>query len=125
MLIIRLSRIGRRKKPFYRLIISEKTKDTFGDNMEILGTYDPHTKKTEFKQDRIKHWLSKGAQTSSVVNNLFIKEKIVSGKKSKAVSISKKRQSKIDAKKKEVEKAQAPKAETPAPEAPASTETAS
>ncbi|MDP3043641.1 MAG: 30S ribosomal protein S16 [bacterium] len=81
MLTIRLSRIGKKNQPLYRLIISEKTKDPYGRALEILGSYNPFTKQLQAKNDRIKYWLSKGAQMSPTVNNLLIEKKIIEGKK--------------------------------------------
>ncbi len=105
MLTIRLARIGRKKQPLYRVVISEKTKDTFGDYLENLGTYNPKTKEVTLKEDRINHWLEKGAQMSSSVNNLLIKQGILKDvEKTKAVSISKKRQEKLNKKEKPEEK---------------------
>jgi len=116
MLMIRLQRIGKKKQPTYRLVISEKTKDTQGDSLEILGHYNPLSKdKTlELKEDRIKHWLDKGAQASNTVHNLLIKAGIVTGKKKKSVVITNKRQAKMDGKKAEVEEKVATPAEAPA-----------
>ena len=91
MLTIRLSRIGKKKKPMYRLIISEKTKDPYGRALEILGTYNPFTKEVEAKQDRIKYWLSQGAGMSATVNNLLINNKIIEGKKQKSYYPKKKK----------------------------------
>lgn len=81
MLTIKLSRIGKRKKPMYRLIISEKSKDPYGDSLEILGSYNPFTKEIDAKGDRINYWISKGAQMTATVNNLLVEKKIVEGKK--------------------------------------------
>ena len=99
MLIIRFSRQGKRKRPFYRLIISEKARDTQGVYLELLGTYDPLTKEARLKTERISHWLKQGAQTSNSVNNLLINQGLIKGKKRKSVSISRERHVKIDAKK--------------------------
>lgn len=84
MLTIRLSKVGKRKKPYYRLIISEKSKDLFGKALEILGFYDPYTKELKAKTERIKYWLSKGAQMSPTINNLLVEKAIIEGKKVKA-----------------------------------------
>ncbi|MBU4332602.1 30S ribosomal protein S16 [Patescibacteria group bacterium] len=84
MLTIRFARIGKKKQPYYRLIINEKTKDTFGDFLENLGHYNPRTKKTVLKADRIKYWLSCGAGTSDTVHNLLVKEGVIEAKKVKA-----------------------------------------
>jgi ribosomal protein S16 len=96
MLTIRFSRIGKKKKPFYRLIISEKTKDTWGTYLEQLGHYDPQTKVAALKTDRIKYWLGVGAQTSNSVHNLLVKEAVIKDDKAKSVFISKNRAAKIE-----------------------------
>jgi len=83
MLAIRLAPRGKKHHITYRLVVSEKTKDMFGDYLEDLGHYDPHPKNStlNFKTDRIKHWLSKGAQTSATVHNLLVEAKIIDGAK--------------------------------------------
>lgn len=113
MLCIRLQRLGKKKQPIYRLIVSDKHKDTQAKSIEIVGSYNPITqpKQIELKKDRIEYWLSVGAQPSPTVHNLFLKEGLVKGKKEKSVFISKKRATKLSAKK-EAEKSA--KAEVPA-----------
>ena len=91
MLAIRLSRIGKKNKPMYRIIISEKSKDPYGRALEILGSYNPYSKKLQVKQDRIKYWLSQGAQMSATVNNLLVEKNIIKGSKKKASSIKQKK----------------------------------
>lgn len=86
MLKIKLSRIGKKKYPVYRLVISETARDPYGDHLEILGNYNPHTKDLVVKNDRIKYWLEKGAQMTDTVNNLLVGKKIVEGK---SVAVSK------------------------------------
>lgn len=81
MLTIKLSRIGKKKKPMYRLIISEKSKDPYGDSLEILGSYNPYSKEISANGERINYWISKGAQMTATVNNLLVGHKIVEGKK--------------------------------------------
>ncbi len=97
MLTIRLSRVGKKKQPTYRFIISEKTKDPWGDNLEILGHYNPRTSPPTLviKEDRLKHWISKGAQMSDTVNNLLIDKKLVQGDKRRIVKLSQKRQAAV------------------------------
>ena len=84
MLTIRLSRIGKANKSMYRLIISEKTKDPYGKALEILGSYNPHTKDLQVKADRVKYWISQGSGMSATVNNLLIEKNIITGEKVKA-----------------------------------------
>jgi len=98
MLAIRLQRVGRKKQPIYRVVVSEKIKDMYGNHLEILGQYNPHKKEALLKTDRIKYWISVGAQASATTSNLFIKEGIIEGAKQKSVSISKKRIAKSSAK---------------------------
>jgi len=104
MLMLRLQRIGKKKHPIYRLIVSEKQRDTQAGSLEILGFFSPQekNKELELKVERIKYWLSIGAQPSTTVHNLLLKKGILSGKKQRSVSISKKRQAKIDGKKKTI-----------------------
>lgn len=91
---IRLTRIGRKKKPFYRLVIMESSSPRDGKAIEILGTYDPTKleKHFVFKEDRVKYWLSVGALPSEPVERLLAKENLVERKerKSKDVGVSKK-----------------------------------
>ena len=111
--MIRLQRVGKKKLAAYRLIVSEKGRDTHDKYLEQLGTYDPHAKEAPFKPkaDRISYWISKGAQTSDTITNLLISAGIIKGKKTKSVFLSEKRKKKIAEKKKTAEAA---KTETPA-----------
>ena len=92
MLTIRLSRIGKKKKPIYRLIISEKSKDPYGKALEILGTYNPFTKELIAKKERIEHWLKNGSGMSASVNNLLIEKNIIKGDKVVASKPGKKKE---------------------------------
>ncbi len=92
MLIIRLSRIGKKKKPIYRLIISERARDPYGRALEILGSYNPFTKELISKKDRIKYWVSKGAQLTPTVNNLLIEKGVLKGEKVVASKPGKKKE---------------------------------
>lgn len=78
MLTIRLSRIGKKKKPYYRVVVIERTRPRDGRVKEAVGTYDPLKKPAEIKLDaeRIKHWISVGAQPSDTVRSLIRQQKI-------------------------------------------------
>ncbi len=78
MLTIRLARIGKKKKPFYRVVVIESSKPRNGRIVEAVGTYDPLKKPAEIKldADRIKHWLGVGAQPSDTVRSFFRQHKI-------------------------------------------------
>jgi len=77
VLAIRLSRIGKKKKPFYRVVVIERSRPTDGRFVEIVGTYDPLKKPAAIKlnTDRIKHWMGKGAQPSDTVRSFLRREK--------------------------------------------------
>jgi len=81
----------------YRLIISEKTKDPYGRALEIFGSYNPFSKELNVKEDRIKYWLSQGAEMSATVNNLLVEKKVITGKKVTASKSGKKKKSKEEA----------------------------
>ncbi len=78
MLVIRLSRIGKKKMPFYRVVVTEKTRPRNGRYVEVVGTYDPRKKPAEVKLDaeRIKYWLGCGAQPSDTVRSFLRNQKI-------------------------------------------------
>ena len=83
MLTIRLTRVGKKKQPSYRIVVQEKKHDPWGTSLEILGNYNPRTKALVAKADRIKHWIALGAKPSATVNNLFITNKLIEGEKMK------------------------------------------
>ena len=77
MLTIRLSRFGKKKKPFYRVVVTESSRPRNGRFVEIVGTYDPLKDPAEVKLDaeRIKHWISRGAQPSDTVRSMIRRQK--------------------------------------------------
>jgi len=83
MLTIKFSRKGKKDQSFFRIIVLEKTKDPFGDFLENLGFYNPRLKESSLKIERIKHWLSKGAQPTASVHNLLVNQKIIEAAKMK------------------------------------------
>jgi small subunit ribosomal protein S16 len=82
MLVIRLLRIGKKNQPSFKIIVTDKRRSaTKGRFVEEVGFYNPQTKERVLKQDRIKYWLSVGAEPSPTVQNMLISEKVVEGKK--------------------------------------------
>jgi len=71
--MIRLARIGKKKRPFYRIVVTEKTRPRNGRFVEIVGTYDPLKKPAavDMKEERVKYWISKGAQPSDTVRSFL------------------------------------------------------
>ncbi len=74
--MIRLSRRGKHKRPFYRIVVADSRKPRDGRFLEILGTYDPllETSAVQLKPERVTEWIGKGAQVSETVNMLLKKE---------------------------------------------------
>ncbi len=75
MLMIRLSRRGARKQPYYRIVVIEKDRARDGRSVEVVGTYNPRTNpaSVELKRERIDYWKGKGAQLSDRVRKLVEK----------------------------------------------------
>jgi len=113
MLSIRLSKVGKKNRPEFRLIVVDKHKDPWGKAVEILGSRNPRTKENVFNLDRIKYWLGQGAQPSATVHNLLVDLKLIEGKKESVTNISKKRTAKIAKEAEEKKKKETPK-EAPA-----------
>ncbi len=74
---LRLKRFGRRHRPFYRLNAIDGRSPRDGKSIEELGFYDPiepaADKAVQFNQERVKYWLSVGAQPSTTVRSLLKK----------------------------------------------------
>ena len=78
MLMIRLQRVGRKHDPAFRIVaVDSRRGPQSGRFGEILGFYNARRGTPQFKVERIKHWLTMGAQTSGTVHNLFVDQKIV------------------------------------------------
>ena len=70
--MIRLSRIGKKNRPYWRLVAMDSRKKRDGACLENLGTYDPiKHNMIQIHHDRIQDWVSKGAQCSDTVRKLI------------------------------------------------------
>ena len=98
MLAIKFSRKGKKNQPFFKVIVLEKAKDPFGDFLEDLGYCDPLSKKISLKAERIKYWLSCGAQPTKSVHNLLVGQGIIKADK---VKVSKEHKKKKEEKEEE------------------------
>lgn len=73
---LRLRRMGKKKRPFYRIVAADSRAPRDGRFIELVGTYDPISKpmNVDLKEDRIMYWLQNGAQPTDTVKNLFQKK---------------------------------------------------
>ena len=70
---MRLTRVGSKKNPIYRVVVADSRSPRDGKFIEIVGRYNPQTEPStiDFDEDRVKEWLSKGAQPSNTVSRLL------------------------------------------------------
>jgi len=75
LLRIRLRRTGKKKQPYYRVVVADQRAPRDGDFVEVIGHYNPRTQPStiDLKEDRVKHWLSVGAQPSETVHRVLHK----------------------------------------------------
>nr|QXM17587.1 ribosomal protein S16 [Chaetoceros pseudocurvisetus] len=77
MLKLRLTRIGRKKQPVYRLVVIEHSTRRDGRPVDFVGYYNPLTKESSFKVEKIQKWLNYGVQPSKTVATLLRKAQII------------------------------------------------
>ena len=73
MLSIRMTRMGSKKKPYYRVVLTEARSGLLGDVVENLGTYNPRAKPAQvnINKDLVEHWIKQGARPSNSVRTLL------------------------------------------------------
>lgn len=73
MVKIRLTRMGARKRPFYRVIVADSRARRDGPFLEIIGTYNPlkNPSDVNINLERAKHWIQNGAQPTQIVKKLL------------------------------------------------------
>jgi small subunit ribosomal protein S16 len=72
---IRLSRLGRKKKPYYRIVVANSEARRDGKFLEIVGSYDPMKDPVQvnLNYDKLQAWLDKGAEPTTTVKSLIAK----------------------------------------------------
>ncbi len=71
---IRLKRFGTKRRPYFRIVVMDSRKPRDGRTIEEVGFYHPieiEDKQIKIKEDRIRHWLDRGAQPSETVRKLL------------------------------------------------------
>lgn len=74
--------MGTRKKPYYRIVVADSVSPRDGKFIEIVGNYDPKKNPAEItvKEDRVREWISKGAEPTLTVSQLLGKKGITIAK---------------------------------------------
>lgn len=85
MLVIRLTRTGKKGQPNYRIVVTDQRKSVYSPYVENLGHYDPRTKKIVLDKEKTLAWMNKGAKPSNTVAKILEKE----GLKHKSIVIKK------------------------------------
>jgi small subunit ribosomal protein S16 len=76
---MRLSRIGSKKRPHYRIVVIDKRRARNGRFLEVVGQYNPlaNPAHMEINTERAQYWLSKGAAPSETVRSILKKKELV------------------------------------------------
>ena len=107
---IRLSRGGAKKRPFYRIVVADSRSPRDGRFIEKLGTYNPrlpsdHSDRFTIKEERVRHWLGRGAQPSDRVHRFLAKAGILEAKTIPAQTKKDKPRAKAQERQREAEEA--------------------
>lgn len=73
MVTIRLSRFGRKKAPFYRVVVTDSRNKATGGVIDYIGTWNPIKNLKDIDNDKLKEWIGKGAKMSVSVKKIFEK----------------------------------------------------
>ena len=84
MVVLRLSRQGAKKRPFYRIVAADKRRPRDGRFIDLIGTYYPRTNDFKLEADRYAHWVKHGAQPSATLHSLILRTKRAAAAAAKA-----------------------------------------
>ena len=102
MLKIRLQRVGKKHDPAFRVVLIDSARAArSGYVNEVLGFYSAKREQTKLSGEKIKEWISKGAQVSDTVHNILVKEKVIKGPKKNVLPPKRKAIEDVKAKAKE------------------------
>ena len=122
MLKIRLQRVARKHIPIFRVVLTDSKNSTkSGKYKEVLGSFNLMNDEKTVNAERVKYWISKGAQPSGTLHNYFVHERIIAGKKINVLprrTPIKPAPTEASGKEAAPAAAEAPKAEAAAPTAP-------
>lgn len=78
---MRLTRMGDKKSPFYRVVVIDSHKARDGQYVDLLGTYDPLNDVVKLDVEKTKKWVACGVQPTETVRSLLVRENIIESKK--------------------------------------------
>ncbi|BCX16233.1 MAG: 30S ribosomal protein S16 [Candidatus Parcubacteria bacterium] len=81
MLKIKLRPVGKKKQISFRVVVAEARSKLQGKFIDDLGWYNPHIDKFSLNQEKVKKWLSQGAQPTETVHNILVSAGIIAGPK--------------------------------------------
>ena len=80
---MRLTRMGDKKSPFYRVVVIDSHKARDGQYVDLVGTYNPLNEELNLDVDKAKKWIANGVQPTETVRTLLIRQNVIEDKKSK------------------------------------------
>ncbi len=80
---MRLTRLGDKKAPFYRVVVIDSHKSRDGQYVDLVGTYDPLKDALNLNVEKAKKWISCGVQPTETVKSLLVKSGVIEPKKTK------------------------------------------
>ncbi|MBR2974513.1 MAG: 30S ribosomal protein S16 [Clostridia bacterium] len=80
---MRLTRLGDKKAPFYRVVVIDSHKSRDGQYVDLVGTYDPIKDALNINVEKAKKWISCGVQPTETVKSLLVRSGVVEPKKTK------------------------------------------
>lgn len=95
---MRLTRMGDKKSPFYRIVVADSRKARDGEYVDLVGTYNPLANPEEVKIDaeKAKKWIANGAQPTDTVKDLLVKVNVIEAKKKTVKKAAKKVEDKAE-----------------------------
>ncbi len=80
---MRLTRMGDKKSPFYRVVVIDSHKARDGQYVDLIGTYNPLNEELNLDVDKAKKWIDNGVQPTESVRTLLVRKNVLNDKKSK------------------------------------------
>ena len=78
---MRLTRMGDKKSPFYRVVVIDSHKARDGQYVDLIGTYNPLNDEVKLDVEKAKHWIGCGVQPTETVRTLLVRDGVIESKK--------------------------------------------